>query len=240
MGALGITIGVVLLFIIVVVIAMIVLFWGAIVKFFGSIFKLPSIFPPGQPIGGKCAVATDCKGWGPTDGTVCCDGVCTKPGCKKLGAWYCPKDCPQDIGGDCKASTDCKGWGPKDGTVCCDGKCTKPGCLKAGAWYCPKDCGLAGDKCSAKSGTIWPLSGCDVSAGLCCNGKCATKCDCKTFDEACHSHTQCCSEKCNQLNGIAKDVACPFGYVDHGYYACCKTGWGTEDKGNCPKFSCGF
>jgi len=36
--------------------------------------------------------------------------------------------------------------------------------------------GMEGAKCSKPSGTIWPFSGCDVSAGICCDGKCSTSC----------------------------------------------------------------
>lgn len=156
---------------------------------------------------------------------------------------FAPFEGGQPIGGSCNLSTDCKGWGPAKGTVCCDGICSKPGCQKAGIWYCQKDCGLIGDKCTAPSGTIWPFSGCDISAGLCCDGKCSTtsSCGCRPFDQGCSSHTQCCSKKCNQLNGVDPDLACPCGYVDHGSYACCKRCWpfSGEDKGNCPKWSCG-
>lgn len=31
----------------------------------------------------------------------------------------------------------------------------------------------AGSPCSANNGTIWPFSGCNASAGLCCDGKCS-------------------------------------------------------------------
>ena len=241
MGALGFIIGIIFLFIFIAIIAAVVLFWSVIVNFIRNLLNLPSILPKPQPIGGKCIVATDCEGWGPEKGTVCCDGICTKPGCQKAGLWYCPKDCPQPIGGKCVVATDCEGWGPEKGTVCCDGKCTKPGCQKAGAWYCPKDCGMSGDKCDAKSGTGWPFSGCDISAGLCCDGKCSTKCDtCKTFDEGCGHSSECCSKKCNQLSGVAARLTCPFGYKDHGTTACCKNAWGTENKNDCHKWSCGF
>ena len=65
-------------------------------------------------------------------------------------------------------------------------------------------------------------------------------CDnCTCFDGGCSNHTQCCSQECNQLNGVATWLACPFGYKDYGTKACCKTMWGTIDKGNCPVWSCG-
>lgn len=47
-----------------------------------------------------------------------------------------------------------------------------------------------GAPCHTKSGTIWPFSGCDVSAGICCEGKCARECKSASHPEegkACHA-----------------------------------------------------
>ena len=64
--------------------------------------------------------------------------------------------------------------------------------------------------------------------------------ECTGFWKLCSKNDDCCSGKCSLLNGVWPDLACPVGHVDHGSYACCKTVYGTEDKGNCPLWSCGL
>lgn len=65
-----------------------------------------------------------------------------------------------------------------------------------------------GDECFTNNGTVWPFSGCDISAGLCCNGKCSKEpcngteqggqcfidSDCK--DWSTFGNIACCKGKC--------------------------------------------
>ena len=62
--------------------------------------------------------------------------------------------------------------------ICCNGKCGS-GCNSSGSGGSggsSGSSGMSGQPCSAADGTIWPFSGCDVSAGICCHKKCGTGC----------------------------------------------------------------
>lgn len=98
--------------------------------------------------------------------------------------------------------------------------------------------GLEGEPCNARSGTPWPFSGCNISAGICCEGKCSKECDCKRFGMRCTNNGECCSKRCRNLEGISNRIRCPFGQVNHGSYACCKNALGEEDPSKCYNFTC--
>lgn len=88
----------------------------------------------------------------------CCNGKCTKEECD-----------PTPLGGACTIDMDCAGWAMDGKIACCGEKCVeKP--------WSGAVCGAKGngDACSEPDGTAWPFSGCDVSAGMCCKGKCRT------------------------------------------------------------------
>lgn len=89
---------------------------------------------------------------------LCCNGKCSKGPCEGT-----------EQGEKCFIDSDCKGWSVSGNVACCDSKCVTK------AWsgqVCSAK--VQGDECSEPTGTIWPFSGCDVSAGMCCNGKCSS------------------------------------------------------------------
>lgn len=89
---------------------------------------------------------------------LCCNGKCSKGPCEGT-----------EQGEACTIESDCKGWSVYGEVGCCNNKCVKR------AWYGQRcDAKVEGDACSEPSGTIWPFSGCDISAGMCCNGKCSS------------------------------------------------------------------
>lgn len=97
---------------------------------------------------------------------LCCDGKCSKGPCS-----------PTKQGGKCKLDSDCKGWTIFGDVACCDYKCVTKDW--SGQVCNPK---RKGTKCSAPDGTIWPFSKCDISAGMCCKGKCEPASDSKCKD----------------------------------------------------------
>lgn len=152
---------------------MVIAFWKKIINFFNFSGKVP--------LGGACKLATDCKGWGEfAQNIVCCDGKCTKPGCTKLGAGYCPKDCcasygrgagsvPKSCGdeendsGLCykKCKSGYKGVGPVCWQECPSGfkdfglYCSKPPPYGRGAGYISKGlCEKHHSSCE-KYGALW-------------------------------------------------------------------------------------
>jgi hypothetical protein len=60
--------------------------------------------PPPVPLGGKCALPSDCSGWGVGNrDTSCCAGTCKKKQPNWMGLGYCPEQCVGTLGG--KAGT---------------------------------------------------------------------------------------------------------------------------------------
>src|SRR5439155_19343652 len=113
------------------------------------------------------------------------------------------------------------------------------------------DAPTAGEPCSESSGTIWPFSGCDISAGSCCNGKCsATPCPPGGEGTPCNkpngtiwpastcdiSAGLCCNGKCSSVSCTATpqrgkctlDSDCA-GWSALGDIACCANQCVTKD-----------
>lgn len=100
-----------------------------------------------------------------------------------VGGTICPKDAPGGEGGACN-QPDGTIW-PFSGCdasagMCCNKKCSVGPCSAPSPAPCSAPSPapapaphMAGAPCNRPNGTIWPFSGCDVSAGLCCGGKCS-------------------------------------------------------------------
>ena len=132
----------------------------AVIIFVGVLFYLAYNFFFGNGEGSPCSASNGVV-W-PFSGCnisagLCCNGKCSKGPCTAT---------PQ--GGTCVIDSDCAGWSTFGTIACCNNKCITKAWTGQGC-----NAKVAGSTCTEPSGTIWPFSGCDISAGLCCNGKCS-------------------------------------------------------------------
>lgn len=108
---------------------------------------------------------------------LCCDGKCSKGPCE-----------PTPLGGYCNIDMDCKGWSMFGDIACCNHKCEKK---QWSGQICSAR--IQGSPCSEPSGTIWPFSGCDITAGMCCANKEGTGNYCSSTPCPPHGEGQSCT-----------------------------------------------
>lgn len=138
----------------------------------GSILWLNRLFK-GVPIGGQCALDTDCNGYGLASTDVaCCRLVCTQKAVDYIGVGYCPGDCkgcptcklgtcgnwssPKKIGEPCGLDTDCEGYGiAVDDNACCNGICEQKIRDYGGGGVCSNVCQSAPGSLPDTCSTSW-------------------------------------------------------------------------------------
>lgn len=91
-------------------------------------------------------------------------------------------------GGACGLDFECEGWSALGKVACCNNECvTKDFTTQT----CSAFVAGEGRPCSQPDGTIWPFSGCDVSAGICCNRVCSKSCAARPQGGECVLDTDC-------------------------------------------------
>lgn len=94
----------------------------------------------------------------------------------------------QEQGQQCGLDFECKDWTTLGKIACCGNRCiTKDFPTQ----MCSAFLSGEGKPCGTPDGTIWPVSGCDISAGICCKGKCSKECAPRKQGEACTVDPDC-------------------------------------------------